>query len=54
MRPDTKKIVFWFSLGKKMVFHAKTIFFLGKIGFSRPNHLFPRKRLVCLSKTIFS
>ena len=51
---------------KKLVFHAQTIFFLGKSWFSCPkpffqekvgfpvqNHLFPRKKLVFLSKTIF-
>ena len=28
---------------KKLVFLPKTIFFLGKVGFSRQNHLFPEK-----------
>ena len=41
-------LFFWFSLGKiwfsgPKVFSAKTILFLGKVGFSRQNHIFPRK-----------
>ena len=39
LRPDSKKMVFWFSLGKG--------------GFPAQNHLFPGKKLVFLPKTIF-
>ena len=40
MRPDTKKMVFLVFPRKKMVFHAKTIFFLGKNLFLTPKPSF--------------
>ena len=40
MRPDTKKMVFLVFPRKKMVFHAKTIFFLGKSWFFTPKPSF--------------
>ena len=49
----TKKTIFWETMrpnSKKMVFFG---FPQEKIGFSAQNHLFPRKKLVFLPKTIF-
>ena len=64
MRPNSKKMFFWFSPRKKLVFSAqnhfilrkklvflpKTIFLLGKSWFFAQNHLFPREKP---KKTIF-
>ena len=55
MRPKSKRVCFWFSLGQKSVFHAKTVFWLGKnAGLAAQNNLFARKKWVFHTKAIFS
>ena len=52
----TKKtifLVFGRIVSQKMDFLVFLVFPRKKIGFSAQNHLFPRKKLVFLSKTIF-
>ena len=55
IRPKYNKIVFWFSLGKKLVFGGKSNFFLGKQWFwtKKPTFLFPRKNWFSVEKPTF-
>ena len=47
-----KDVLFGFSVGKKLVFLPKTIFFLGKSWLFCPKPFLPRKKLVFHAKTI--